>query len=201
MKKLILVAVMTTLSACAPKNTEPSAGPPTGLCTAAPCVVLTKDNVVVPAETFYSKYESKVVGTCADMASMGFNTMVANSVLTKDLDGFAQVRLDLDPAGTYTGLYVSAAGPFGPANPSAQVPRTATRVSGKWRLGNDKMVIEDFGIGRRNLTDDDLIFVPMSTGKLDFSTTSLVSFTHETSRISADGKTVEQYCADQAAKK
>ncbi len=204
MKKLIFLVAAFGLTACSPNSNSSSQPPPAGLCTNIPCKVSVKSgasSIDIPGEVFYAAFESRVQGSCADQANMSFNTLIGDSVASKEDDGFATIRLDLNPDGTYTGFYIDSQLPFGTANPGAQPTRAVTKLKGNWHLGSDKIVVDDIGIGHRAVNESELLFMPLSSSPLHLSAKSLVSFTHVDSRINADGKTVEQYCADQAVKK
>lgn len=131
---------------------------------------------------------------------MAFNHLAAESVQARTGEaGFAMIRVDLNPDGTYKAFYVEpTGGAFGPTNPDFKTERQVTKTDGKWHLGDDKIVIEGIGMGHAT-TDDEILVLPLNTTPFNIAGPKLISFSARTSRMNADGKTVEQVCAEQAA--
>jgi hypothetical protein len=177
------------LTACSPSY--PAAKKQEGLCAGVSCTVAGK-----PAEEFYSKFMSGTVGSCADQSTMAFTSMVSTTVLPKDAGGFAEIRLYLDKTGHYTGAYAEPVGAFGATNPATQGQLKLTKISGTFYLENDKIVIENVGIGRRQ-TDDEILVQPISSSPLSMTGTTLMAFEAAQSDTNEQGQTVAQVCAAQ----
>ena len=182
MKKLILVALAFVASACSPNY--PAQQPPTGLCNNNNCVIGDK-----PSMEYYSKFMVGVNGTCDKPAEMSFKSAIAQFVVTKDNVGFAELHLFMHADGKYNLVYAApAVGTEAPA---------ISKFDGTFYLENDKLMLKDFGMVRRD-TDDQILVQPMNTTKVDALFTQQVSFVVDNSPVNEAGQTVAQYCASQA---